>query len=87
MKEYTIDINNITWEINSDDEVDLTDLPIDIEGVTVISEHDVTEKWTEDGSKSGWECFMDELREKIEWLYGAWMDDADDIIITNETIL
>lgn len=75
MKEYTVNVINITWDREDEN------LPKNIEQYVFESEGDSTEGWNETGFETGYEIFSKDLRTLLSEEFGAYPDDIEDIEI------
>ena len=75
MKEYTVNIINITWDREDDN------LPQNIEQFVFDSEGDSNEGWNESGTMTGWEIYNNDLHKALETEFGAYPEDIEDVEI------
>lgn len=73
MKEYTVNITNITWDREDDN------LPENIENYKFESEEDISEKWNESGLITGYELCLKDLSNQLEEEFGSYPEDIEDV--------
>ena len=78
MKEYTVNITNITWDREDDN------LPENIENYKFESEEDISEQWNENGEITGYELCLKDLCNQLEAEFNSYPEDIEDVYCVSE---
>lgn len=85
IKIYKISVSGITWDIDEDYDDTCGDWGLPENGVfEVESSNDPYEKWTEEGTISGYELFCEDVVDALTEEYGFCIESIDDIEVINE---